>query len=88
MLKMTGIKLEKIPDINNYLFIEKEIRGEICYISKRYAKAIKKYMNGYDSKKLSKFITYLDINNLYGWELSGYLPYNGFKWLKMLMGLM
>ena len=25
---------------------------------------------------------YLDKNNLYGWAMSGYLPYGGFKWLK------
>ena len=22
------------------------------------------------------------MNNLYGWAMSGYLPYGGFKWLK------
>ena len=43
-------------------------------------------MNDYDSKKLTKFITYLDMNNLYDWGLSGYLPYGGFKWLKNLDG--
>ena len=43
-------------------------------------------MNDYDSKKLTKSITYLDMNNLYGWGLSGYLPYGGFKWLKNLDG--
>ena len=25
---------------------------------------------------------YLDMNNLYGWAMSGYLPYGRFKWLK------
>ena len=39
MLKMTGIKLEKISDINKYLFIEKGLRGVISYIAKRYAKS-------------------------------------------------
>ena len=29
MLKMTGIKLELILDIEKHLFIEKELRGEI-----------------------------------------------------------
>ena len=43
-------------------------------------------MNDYDSKKLTKSITYLDMNNLYGWGLSGYLPYGGFKWFKNLDG--
>ena len=39
-------------------------------------------MKVYDSKKPSKFITYLDRNNLYGWGMSGYLSYGRFKWLK------
>ena len=88
MLKMTGMRLEKIVDIDMYLFIEKGLRGEISYIAKRYAKANNKYMKDYDPKKPSKFITYLDMNNLYGWAISSYLPYGGFKWLKMLMILM
>ena len=40
MLKMTDVKLEKIPDIDKYLFIGKGSRGGISYISKRYAKQI------------------------------------------------
>ena len=86
MLKMTGVKLEKISDIDKYLFIEKGLRGVISYIAKRYAKANNKYMNDYDSKKPSKFITYLDMNNSYGWGLSEYLPYGGFEWLKNVDG--
>ena len=74
MLKTTGVKLEKISDIDKYLFIEKGLRGGISYIAKRYAKANNKYMKDYDPKKPSKFITYLDMNNLYGWAMSGYLP--------------
>ena len=38
-------------------------------------------MKCYDSSKESKFIMYLDANNLYGWAISQYLPYGGFKWL-------
>ena len=84
MLKMTGVKLEKISDIGKYLFIEKGLRGVISYIAKRYAKANNKYMNDYDSKNPSKFITKLDLNNLYG--LSEYLLYGGFKWVKNVDG--
>ena len=51
MLKMTGVKLEKVSDIDKDVFIEKRLRGEISYIAKRYAKANSKYMNDYDSKK-------------------------------------
>ena len=82
MLKMTGIKLEKISDIDMYLFIEKGTRGGISYIAKRYAKANNKYMNDYDPEKPSTFITCLDKNNLYGWAMSKYLPYGEFEWLK------
>ena len=88
MLKMTSVRLEKISDIDKYLFIEKGLRGGVYYIAKRYAEANNKYTENYDLKKPSKFITYLDMNNLYGWGVSGSLPYGGFKWLKMLMGLM
>ena len=75
MLKMTGVKLEKIPDIDKYLFIEKGLRGGISYIAKRYSKANNKDMNDYDLQKPSIFITYLDMNNLYGRVMSEYLPH-------------
>ena len=39
-------------------------------------------MKSYDPKKLSKYILYLDMNNLYGWQMNSYLPYGGFEWLK------
>ena len=65
MLKMTGIKLEKISETDKYLFIEKGLRRGIFYIAKRYPKANNKYTESYDLKKPSTFITYLDVNNLY-----------------------
>ena len=86
MLKMTDVKLEKISDIDKYLFIEKGSRGGISYIAKRYAKANNKYMNDYDPEKPSTFITYLDKNNLYGWTMSEYLPYGEFRWVKNVDG--
>ena len=39
-------------------------------------------MNDYNSEKPSSFITYLDKNNLYGWTMSEYLPYEKFEWAK------
>ena len=82
MLKMTGIELEKISDIDKYLFIEKGLRGGISYIAKRYAKANNKYMSDYNPNKQSTFITCLDKNNLYDWAMSKYLPYSKLEWLK------
>ena len=81
MLKMTEIELDLISDNDMHLFIEKGMRGSISYIAKRYSKANNKYMESYDSSEESKFIMYLDANNLYGWAMSQYLRYNEFKWL-------
>ena len=82
MLKMTGVKLEKISDIDKYLFIEKGTRGGISYIAKRYAKGNNKYINDYDPKNPSTFISCFDINNLCGWAMSECLPYKEFNCLK------
>ena len=82
MLKMTGIELEKISDIDKHLFIEKRLRGRISYIAKRHSKANNEYCLDYDKNKPSTFISYLDMNNLYGWSVNEYLPYCRFEWLK------
>ena len=82
MLKMTDIKLELMTDVDMFQFIEKGLRGGISYIANRYGKANNKYMTDYDKNKPSKYIMYLDANNLYGWAMSQYLPTGGFKWLK------
>ena len=39
-------------------------------------------MSDYESNKPSTFITYVDKNNLYGWSMSEYVPYEEFKWLE------
>ena len=81
MLKMTGIKLELMTDIDMFQFIEKGLRGGISYIANRYGKANNKYMKEYDEKASSKYIMYLDANNLYGWAMSQYLPTGRFRWM-------
>ena len=35
----------------------------------------------FDPTKHSKFISYLDANNLYGWAMSKQLPMSGFEWM-------
>ena len=81
MLKMTGIKLELMTDVDMFQFIEKGLRGGISYIANRHGEANNKYMSGYNSEKPSKYIMYLDANNLYGWAMSQYLPTGGFRWM-------
>ena len=64
MLKRVNVELEKISDIDKYLFVKKGLRGGISYIAKRYAKANNKHKNDYNPKKQSIFISYLDMNNI------------------------
>ena len=80
MLKMTNIKLELMTDIDMFQFIKKGMRGGVSYIANRYGNA-NKYMKEYNEKAPSKYIMYLDANNLYGWAMSQYLPTGNFKWM-------
>ena len=81
MLKMTNIKLELITDIDMFQFIEKGMHGGVSYIANRYGNANNKYMKEKDEKAPSKYIMYLDANDLYGWAMSQYLPTGNFKWM-------
>ena len=78
-LKMTNIKLELMTDIDMFQFIEKLMSGGVSYIANQYGNANNKYMKEYDEKAPSKYIMYLDTNNLYGWAMSQYLPTGNFK---------
>ena len=80
MLKVTDIKLELIIDIDMFQFIENGMRGGVSYIANHYGKANNEYMKEYDEKVPSKYIMYLDANNLYGW-LCLNVPTDGFRWL-------
>ena len=81
-LKITDIDLELLSDPNMLLMFEKGIRGGISIISNRYGEANNKYMRkGFNKNKPSKYLMYLDANNLYGCAMSEKLPTHGFKWL-------
>ena len=81
-LKITGVELELITDINILLMFERCIRGGISMISNRYGKANNKYMGeSFNKNEPSKYLMYLDANNLYGTAMCDKLPTHGFKWL-------
>ena len=51
-------------------------------IINRHGKANNKYMGGkFNVNESSKYITYPDANNLYGWAMPKPLPTHVFKWM-------
>ena len=80
-LKMTGVKLKLLTDIDMLFMVE----GRICRSIHRYAKANNKYMNNHDKSIISSFLMHLAANNLYGWAMCQKHPIGGFKWVKNLL---
>ena len=81
-LKMTKVELELLTDIEMLDMAEEGIRGGVSSIMHRHGKANNKYMGkDFNPKNPSKYLVYLDANNLYGWAMSEPLPTKGFKWM-------
>ena len=82
MLRMTGVQLEYITDIDMYTFIEKNLRGGVTTINHRQFTANNKYLDDYREDLPSSYIHYVDANNLYGAGMSAKLPTGNFRWLE------
>ena len=82
MLKQTKVSLELISDHSILEFFESQLRGGVSSVFHRYAEANNKYLDDYDSKKPSSYLTYLDANNLYGYAMSKPLPTGNFRFLE------
>ena len=81
-LKITKVQLDLLSNSDMFLMIESGIRGGFTTISYRHAKANNEYMGAeFDPAKETKFISYLDANNLYGWAMSKQLPASWFEWM-------
>ena len=83
MLKFTKVEMELNSDAAIFKMMDDGLRGGICQISKRYARANNPLLGDlYDPTKPKTYILYLDANNLYGWAMSLPQPIGEYKWLK------
>ena len=81
-LKKTRIKLGLLLDPYMLLMFERGIRGGITQSVHRWAKAYDPYMGSeYKPREPTRYLQYLDANNLYGWAMSQPLPTGGFRWV-------
>ena len=79
-LCLAKVQLDLLSDSDMLLMIESVIRGGIATTSHCHAKANNEYMGAeFDPVNESKFISYLDANNLYGWAMSKQLPTSEFQ---------
>ena len=78
-VKKTGIILKLLLDPDMLLMFERGIRGRITQSVHRWAQENNPYMGSeYDPSKPTRYLQYLDANNLYGWAMSQPLPTGGF----------
>ena len=78
-LKKTGIKLDLLLDPDMLLMFKRGIRGGITQSVHRWDAANNPYM-GSEYNSPTRYLQYLDANNLYGWAMSQPLPTGGFRW--------
>ena len=66
------------------LMLERGIRGGITQSVNRWAKANNPYVGPeFAPDRPTRYLQYLDANNLYGWAMSQPLPTGGFKWVNV-----
>ena len=74
-LKKTGVNLELLKDPDMLLMFERGIRGGITQLVHKWAIANNPYMGcEYDPLRPTKYLQYLDADDLYGWAMSQPLP--------------
>jgi hypothetical protein len=77
MLKMTGVAIECLSDIDMILFLESAVRGGVSFISQRHCEAPEPEAAQPTDPKL----LYIDANNLYGYSQSCPQPVGLYRWL-------
>ena len=61
-----------------HIFFGKDMRDGVSYISNRCNRANNKYLKSYGPKQESNHFVCLDVNNLYDYVISKFVPTSGF----------
>ncbi|XP_068994038.1 uncharacterized protein [Neodiprion pinetum] len=81
MLKHTNVNLQILDNPEMVLFIEKAIRGGVAQCFNRHARANNRFMGKhFDSSNVKSYLTYFDVNSLYGAAMSVHLAISSFEW--------
>ncbi|GFQ88987.1 uncharacterized protein TNCT_312881 [Trichonephila clavata] len=80
-LKFTCQELKLFSKVEDYVLLESQMRGGMCFLAQRYARANNPYLSCYNPSEPSSYIVNLDVNNLYGFCMCEHLPVGDFRWL-------
>ena len=81
-LKMTGVKLDLMDDIDQYLFIEQGMRGGVTVSNCKYKKANNYKLKNYNPHKEDSWLLYVDCNSQYGKTMHSFpMPTGKFKFM-------
>ena len=79
------VEYEYIQDIEMYNFLEGMVRGGICTVGLRYARANNPYMGDkYNPSEPTSYIMDWDANSLYPTVLRNFVPYKNWHWVESL----
>ena len=81
MLKFSKVNIGLLSDPEMFRIYNNNIRGGICYISNRHARANHPVLPGYDPNLPIKRIVDIDENNLYAAAMLFSMPIGEYQWL-------
>ncbi|CAJ0634281.1 10391_t:CDS:2 [Entrophospora sp. SA101] len=74
LYKSSGAEIKLLTDLDQYMLVERAIRGGMSMVSQRYAKANNPQCPDYDESKPNSWVMYEDMNALYSGAMIQYLP--------------
>ena len=82
-LKYTGAEVELISDPNMYQFFERQKRGGLACVMKRFSKANIPGTPDFSPDEDPKYIYLWDVNALYSFEMCKKLPVGEYRWMNV-----